>query len=76
MTSLQLAKRAAEQAIEKNPREPFARYSAALAFMMSKDLDRAKTEAEIAISLNPNYALAYAVLGGVHTYSGRQPEAI
>ena len=74
--SLQLAKRAAEQAIEKNPREPFARYSAALAFMMSKDLDRAKTEAEIAISLNPNYALAYAVLGGVHTYSGRQPEAI
>ncbi len=74
--SLQLAKRAAEQAIEKDPREPFARHSAALAFMMSKDLDRAKTEAEIAISLNPNYALAYNVLGGVHTYSGRQPEAI
>jgi adenylate cyclase len=74
--SLQLAKHTAEQAIEKDPREPFARHSAALAFMIAKDLDRAKSEAEIAIALNPNDALAYNVLGGVHTYSGQHPEAI
>ena len=74
--SLQRAKRTAEQAIEKDPNEPFARHSAALAFMIAKDLDRAKSEAEIAIALNPNYALAYNILGGIHTYSGQQPEAI
>jgi adenylate cyclase len=74
--SLQLAKRTAEQAIEKDPNEPFARHSAALAFMMAKDLDRAKSEAEIALSLNPNYAYAYNCLGGIYTYSGRQLEAI
>jgi adenylate cyclase len=74
--SLQLAKRTAEQAIEKDPNEPFARHSAALAFMIAKDLDRAKSEAEVAITLNPNYAYAYNILGGIHTYSGQQPEAI
>ena len=74
--SLQLAKHTAEQAIEKDSNEPFARHSAALAFMIAKDLDRAKSEAEIAIALNPNYALAYNCLGGIHTYSGQQPEAI
>src|SRR5208282_5684719 len=74
--SLQLAKRTAEQAIAKDPNEPFARHSAALAFMMAKDLDRAKSEAEIALSLNPNYAYAYSILGGIHSCSGRQSEAI
>jgi len=74
--SLPLAKRYAEQAIEKNPREPLARVVAALAATFEKDLDRAKSEVDIALSLNPNLATAYNVLGGIHTYSGEPLEAI
>jgi len=74
--SLQLAKHNAEQAIAKDPNEPFARFTAALTAMLQKDLDRARSEIDIALSLNPNYALAYNTLGSIHTYSGRLPEAI
>jgi adenylate cyclase len=74
--SLQLAKHNAEQAIAKDPNEPFARFTAALTAMLQKDLDRASSEFDIALSLNPNYALAYNTLGSIHTYSGRLPEAI
>ena len=58
--SLRLAKQNAEQAIEKNPNEPFARLVAAWAAIFEKDLDRAKSEADIALSLNPNFSGAYA----------------
>jgi adenylate cyclase len=75
-SSLSLAQRYAEQAIEKNPKEPFARLVASWAAIFQKDLDRAKSEAEIAVSLNPNYAFAYNCLGSIHTYSGRPLEAI
>jgi tetratricopeptide (TPR) repeat protein len=44
--------------------------------MFAKDLDRAKSEADIALSLNPNFSGAYASLGSIHTYSGRPLEAI
>ena len=44
--------------------------------MFEKDLDRAKSEADIALSLNPNFSGAYASLGSIHTYSGRPLEAI
>ena len=74
--SLQLAKRNAEQAIEKDPNEPFARLVASWAAMFAKDLDHAKSEVDVALSLNPNYSGAYASLGSIHTYSGRPLEAI
>ena len=74
--SLQLAKHNAEQAIEKDPNEPLARFAASLAAMFEKDLDRAKSEVDIALSLNPNFALAYANLGTIRTYSGQPLEAI
>jgi len=74
--SLPLAKRYAEQAIEKNPKEPLARVVAALAATFEGDLDRAESEIDMALSLNPNLATAYNVLGGVRTYSGRPLEAI
>ena len=69
-TSLRLAKQNAEQAIEKDPNEPFARLVAAWAAIFEKDLDRAKSEADIALSLNPNFAVAYAILGSIHTLLG------
>ena len=54
--SLPLAKHYAEQAIEKNPKEPAARVVAAMVASRERDLDRATSEAKIALSLNPNYA--------------------
>ena len=74
--SLQLAKHNAEQAIEKDPKEPFARQVACWAAMFDKDLGRAKSQVDIALSLNPNSSGAYASLGSIHTYSGRPLEAI
>jgi adenylate cyclase len=75
-SSLPLAKRYAEQAVEKNPKEPLARVVAALAATFDRDLDRAKSEVDIALSLNPNFAMAYNVLGGIRSYSGQPLEAI
>jgi adenylate cyclase len=74
--SLRLAKHNAEHAIEKNPNEPFARLVATWAAMFEKDLDRAKSEVDIALSLNPNYASAYASLGSICSYAGQPLEAI
>jgi adenylate cyclase len=74
--SLRLAKDNAETAIEKNPKEPFARLVASWAAIFEKDLDRAKSEADIALSLNPNYSGAYVILGHIETLSGRPLEAI
>jgi adenylate cyclase len=74
--SLQLAKHNAEQAVQKDPNEPLARFAASLAAMFGNDLDRAKSEADTALSLNPNFALAYATLGTICAYSGQPLVAI
>jgi adenylate cyclase len=74
--SLQLAKHNAEQAVQKDPNEPLARFATSLAAMFGKDLDRAKSEAEAALSLNPNFALGYATLGTICAYSGQPLAAI
>ena len=73
---LQVAKNYAQTAIEKDPNEPLARCMAALAAMLDRDLDRARSEADVALALNPNFAFAYATLGSIYTYSGRPLEAI
>ncbi len=74
--SLGLAKHNAERAIEKNSKDPFARLVASWTAILEKDLDRAKSEADTALSLNPNYSGAYLLLGHIQTLSGRPLEAI
>jgi len=74
--SLTLAKKYAEQAVKEDSNEPLARAMAGLVALLQKDFDRATSEVEIALSLNPNYAFAYNCLGSIHTYSGRPREAI
>ena len=74
--SLPLAKRYAEQAIEKNPKEPLARAVAAVAATFNRDLDRAQSEVSIALSLNPNLAMAYNISGTIRMYAGQPLEAI
>jgi len=75
-SSLPLAKRYAEQAIEKDPNEPFARLVASWAAIFEKNLDRATSEVNAALRLNPNFALAYSNLASIHNYSGRPLDAI
>ena len=75
-SSLRLAERYAEQAIEKNPNEPLARVVAAGAATIGRDRDAAKSQIDVALSLNPNFAMAYNILGGIRSYSGQPLEAI
>ena len=74
--SLQIAKEYARQAIEKDPNEPLARCVSALAASYEKDLDRAKTEIDAALALNPNLALAHSLRGNIRAYSGEPLDAI
>jgi adenylate cyclase len=74
--SLPLAKRYAERAIEKNPKDPLARAVAAVAATFNGDLDRAQSEIGIALSLNPNLAMAYNIAGSIRMYAGQPLEAI
>ena len=74
--SLRLAKESAAQAIKNDPKEPFARCAAALAAVFENDLDRAKIEVEMALSVNSNYAIAYNALGTIRIFSGQPLEAI
>jgi adenylate cyclase len=74
--SLPLAKHYARQALEKDPNEPLARCVSAMAASLEKDLDRAKSEIDVALSLNPNFALAHSLRGSNRIYSGQPLEAI
>ena len=56
--------------------EPQAQCVAALVAIFEKDLDRAKAAIDVALSLNPNLAFAYTILGNIHNLSGRPLEAI
>jgi adenylate cyclase len=75
-SSLLLAKQYAGQALEKDPNEPLARCVSAMTASFEKDLDRARSEIDLALSLNPNFALAYNLRGSNRIYSGQPLEAI
>jgi adenylate cyclase len=74
--SLVLAKRNANQAIKADPNEPLGRIVASLVATFEKDFTVAKSEADIALSLNPNSSEALACLGNICTFSGRPSEAV
>src|SRR5690242_7603509 len=75
-SSLPLAKQYARQALEKDPSEPLARCVSAMSASFAKDLDRAKSEIDLALSLNPNLALAHNLSGTNRIYAGQPLEAI
>jgi adenylate cyclase len=75
-SSLSVAKEYARQSIAKDPNEPSAHCLAAQVAIFEKDLVRAKAEIDIALSLNPNFALAHNLLGSILSYLGRPLEAI
>jgi adenylate cyclase len=75
-SSLLLAKQYTLQALEKDPNEPLARCVSAMTASFEKDLDRARSEIDLALSLNPNFALAYNLRGSNRIYAGQPLEAI
>jgi len=75
-SSLQVAKNYAETAVGKDPNEPLARCIAALVAILDRDLNRARSEVDVALTLNPNFAFGYNTLGSIYTYLGRPLDAI
>jgi adenylate cyclase len=74
--SFRLAKEYAQKAIENDPNEPLAHGVAALTAIFERDFDRAQTEVDRTLALNPSSALAHNLLGTIRSYSGRPLEAI
>ena len=70
------AERLVTLAIEKNDKEPFARYVAGTTALFLKDHKRAARETDMALALNLNYALALNVRGSVYIYSGEPDKGI
>jgi adenylate cyclase len=74
--ALQQAKQAVGRAIELDPQELMGRVAASLVATFEADLDRAKSEANMVLALNPNSSEAYSCLGNAYIFSGQPLEAI
>ena len=74
--SLDEADRLVRQSLAKDDTDPFAHWVATVVATWKRDYDRWAYEADRALSLNPNYALAVNSLGTVRLYAGKPVEAI
>ena len=74
--SLAVAERLISDSLSKDDKDPFAHYVAAMVGMWKKDYEGWAREADMALSLNPNYALAVNVRGLVHIYTGEPAKAV
>ena len=74
--SLHQAEHFASAAIAIDDQDPFAHFVASLVAMFTRDYERWAHEADRALSLNPNYALALCQRGNVHVYMGEPAKAI
>jgi adenylate cyclase len=74
--SLAQAQRLVDDAIAKDEKESFAHFVACVVATWTKDYERCGREAERALELNPNYALAHLTKGNLHTYTGEPDKAI
>jgi adenylate cyclase len=70
------AKQAVDRAIELDPQELLARVVASLVATFEADLERAKSEANLVLALNPSSSEAYSCLGSAYIFSGQPQEAI
>jgi adenylate cyclase len=74
--SLRLAKHNVDLAIGKDPNEPVARVVASFVATFERDFARARSEADVALTLNPNSAAAYGCLANISIFTGQPLEAI
>jgi adenylate cyclase len=75
-TSLDEAERFTIKSIAKDDKDPFAHNVAALIYMWKRDYERWTDEADRALSLNPNNALAINARANVYIYTGEPAKAI
>ncbi len=68
--SLEKAERHVNLALQKSPQVAFVHYVASVLYLWKMDFDRSAAEADAAVNLSPNYALALNSLGVVNIYRG------
>ena len=69
-----IAERAALAAIRADSEDPWAHFSLGSAYLFARRFDDSLAEFELALRLNPNFALAQGYYGVTLTYSGRWEE--
>jgi adenylate cyclase len=74
--SYDLAERMVNESIAKDDNDPFCHFVAATVALWRKDHKRWAHEADRALALNPNYALAVSSRGLVYLYTGEPAKAI
>ncbi|ANK92523.1 MULTISPECIES: adenylate/guanylate cyclase domain-containing protein [Rhizobium] len=74
--SIEQAEEAATLAVARDDNDPVAHWALSLVKLYSRQHDRAISEAERAIVLNPNFAEGRVSLGEALIYSGRAEEAL
>ena len=74
--ALDIGSEFADKAVRRSPNDPFVRFVAAIIAIFRGDFGRATTEADAALGLNPNFALAIGARGTVEIYLGNPLSAI
>ena len=74
--SLDEAVRLVNELIAKDDKDPFAHYVASVIYLWKRDYEWSASEANTALTLNPNYALALNARGFVYIYTGEPAKAI
>jgi len=74
--ALDVARRYADLAVEKDPSEPLGHFASAMVAGRQREFERAATEANAALALSPNYAPARGLLASFELFAGRPLEAI
>lgn len=74
--ALDVAASFAEKGVDRSPNDPFVRFVSAIVAIFGGDLARAMSEADAALAVNPNYALAHGARGTVDLYLGNPIAAI
>jgi adenylate cyclase len=74
--SLDRAGRFVDEAVSRDPKDPFAHYVSAMVGMLRKDYSRWAEETDRALALNPEFAPALSLRGILLIYSGKASQAI
>jgi len=74
--SLEKAQELAQRAVAQDGDDAEAHWALGWTLLLGRQHARAMVEARAALSCDPNFALAYSLLGQVHYYSGRAAQAL
>jgi adenylate cyclase len=74
--SLKKAQELAQMAVARDGDDPEAHWALGWTLLLGRQHDRAMAEVRTALLYDPNFALAYSLLGQVLYYSGRSGEAL